>query len=58
MDAQVEYVRAVELARRWPIFSTSRWRVFIARGVLPSHRVGGTRLVRVCDVHAFLAGAP
>jgi hypothetical protein len=50
------FVRAHELADRFPVLGRSTWNAILTRGDVPSRKIGRARLVRLLDVERFLAG--
>jgi excisionase family DNA binding protein len=57
MTGDAEYLRAGEIARLtgMSLRTVRRW---IADGVLPSTKIGGTRLVAMADLNRLLCASP
>ena len=52
----IEFARAHELPRLFPVLGRSTWNAVIASGEVRSRKIGRMRIVRVADVVAFLDG--
>jgi hypothetical protein len=51
-----DFLRAVDVPRRYTVIKRSTWMALIASGAVASTKIGRARVLRVVDVEAFLAG--